>query len=99
MPMVLPMFIPPAPQQAPQLAGPAEVFYGRGAVKFGPGAKPMADVTDFQGRKAQAREALELALEGEGGENQAENAYERLMALAEENPAATVDELMKIVRG
>lgn len=98
-PMFMPSFTPPAPQQAPQPAGPAEVFYGRGAVKFGPGAKPMADVTDFQGRKAQAREALELALEGEGGENQAENAYERLMSLAAENPAATVDELMKIVRG
>lgn len=97
-PMFMPSFTPPAPQQVPQPAGPAEVFYGRGAVKFGPGAKPMADVTDFQGRKAQAREALELALEGEGGENQAENAYERLMALADD-PAMNINDLMKIVRG
>lgn len=67
-------------------------------MKFGPGAKPMADVTDFQGRKAQAKEAMELALEGEGGENQAENAYERLMALADD-PAMTINDLMNIVRG
>ena len=78
--------------------GLADVFYGKGAVKFGPGAKSMADVTDFQGRKAQAKEAMELALEGEGGENGAEDAYTRLMSLAQENPAATVDELMKIIR-
>ncbi len=88
------------PQQAPGQVfrpGVADVFYGKGAVKFGPGARSMADVTDFQGRKAQARESLELALEGEGGENQAEDAYTRLMAMAEENPAATIDELMKII--
>lgn len=46
---------------------------------------------------AQAKESLELALEGEGGENRAQDAYERLMAMADENPAATVDELMKII--
>jgi hypothetical protein len=40
---------------------------------------------------------MELALEGEGGENASEDAYTRLMSLAEENPAATVDELMKII--
>jgi hypothetical protein len=57
----------------------------------------MADVTDFQGRKEQARRSMELALEGEGGENASEDAYTRLMSLAEENPAATVDELMKII--
>lgn len=57
----------------------------------------MADPTDFQGRMAKAKEAMELALEGEGGENKAEDAYERLMSMAQENPAATVDELMKII--
>jgi hypothetical protein len=40
---------------------------------------------------------MELALEGEGGENGSEDAYTRLMSLAEENPVATVDELMKII--
>ena len=40
---------------------------------------------------------MELALEGEGDENRAEDAYERLMSMAEENPAATVDELMRII--
>lgn len=57
----------------------------------------MADPTDFQGRMRQAKESMELALEGEGGENKAEDAYERLMSMAQENPAATVDELMKII--
>ncbi len=76
----------------------ADVFYA-GAVKFAGDkgkAQSMADVADFQGRAARAREAMELALEGEGGEN-ADNAYERLMAMADENPAATVDELMRII--
>ena len=76
--------------------GLANVFYAE-AVKFGPKGQAMADPTDFQGRKARAREAMELALEGEGGENQANNAYERLMALAEENPVATINELMRII--
>ena len=40
---------------------------------------------------------MELALEGEGGENEADDAYERLMALSEQNPAATIDELMRII--
>jgi len=88
-----------APQQAaPQAPGVADVFYA-GAVKFGGDkgkSQSMASATDFQGRMAQAKEAMELALEGEGGEN-AENAYERLMSMAQENPAATVDELMKII--
>lgn len=84
----------PAPQLRPGLA---DVFYGKGAVRFGPGAKSMADVTDFQGRKEQARRSMELALEGEGGENQADDAYTRLMALAQEDPAATVEELMNII--
>ncbi len=75
----------------------ADVFYGKGAVQFGPGAPSMADVTDFQGRKAQARRSLELALEGEGGENQQEDAYTRLMALADESPTATIDELMDLI--
>lgn len=57
----------------------------------------MADVTDFQGRREQARESMELALNGKGGENQQEDAYTRLMALADENPVATIDELMKII--
>lgn len=91
------------PQQAPQQMAAmsprlADVFYGKGAVKFGPGAGKMADPTDFQGRMRQAKESMELALEGEGGENKAEDAYERLMSMAQENPAATVDELMKIIR-
>jgi hypothetical protein len=88
------------PSQPSQQAGVlplADVFYGKGAVKFGPGEGMMADPTDFQGRMAQAKEAMELALEGEGGENRAEDAYERLMALADERPADTVDELMKII--
>jgi hypothetical protein len=75
----------------------ADVFYGKGAVQFGAKSKSMADVTDFQGRKEQARRSMELALEGEGGENGADDAYTRLMALADENPAATIDELMKII--
>lgn len=85
-----------AAQPAPIRPGLADVFYGKGAVQFGRGAKSMADITDFQGRKEQARRSMELALEGEGGEN-AENAYERLMSMAQENPGATVDELMKII--
>jgi hypothetical protein len=77
--------------------GVADVFYA-GALRFGPGAKQsMADPTDFQGRARKARESMELALEGEDGENGAEDAYTRLMALADENPAATIDELMKII--
>jgi hypothetical protein len=86
-----------AAQPAPIRPGLADVFYGKGAVQFGRGAKSMADITDFQGRKEQARRSMELALEGEGGENGSEDAYTRLMSLAEENPAATVDELMKII--
>jgi hypothetical protein len=93
-----------APQQAPQMAAMsprlADVFYGKGAVKFAGdkgNRQSMADVTDFQGRMRQAKESMELALEGEGGENKAQDAYERLMSMAQENPAATVDELMKII--
>lgn len=93
--MAMPQAPAPAPA-APQKPGVADVFYA-GAVKFGPGAASMAAPTDFQGRMAQAKEAMELALEGEGGENKAQDAYERLMAMADENPAATVDELMKII--
>lgn len=91
--------IPEAPAQQPSRPGLADVFYGKGAVRFGPDAPSMADVTDFQGRKAQARRSMELALEGAGGENQAEDAYERLMSLAQESPAATVDQLMQIIEG
>jgi hypothetical protein len=86
-----------AAQPAPIRPGVADVFYGKGAVQFGEKSKSMADVTDFQGRKEQARRSMELALEGEGGENASEDAYTRLMSLAEENPAATIDELMKII--
>ena len=75
----------------------ADVFYGKGAVQFGPGAASMASAADFQGRKEQARRSMELALEGQGGENGAEDAYTRLMSLAQENPAATVEELMNII--
>ena len=84
-------------QQQAARPGLADVFYGKGAVEFGQKARSMADVSDFQGRKEQARQSLELALEGDGGENRAQDAYTRLMALAEENPAATIDELMKII--
>lgn len=74
----------------------ADVFYGKGAVRFGPGAGRMADPTDFQGRMRQAKESMELALDGEGGENQAEDAYERLMAMADD-PAMTANELLEYV--
>lgn len=85
-----------APAQAPQKPGLADAFY-YGAVKFGPGEGRMADPTDFQGRMRKAKESMELALEGKAGENETQDAYERLMAMADENPAATVDELMKII--
>jgi hypothetical protein len=42
---------------------------------------------------------MELALEGAGGENQADDAYERLISLAQESPESTVEELMKIIEG
>lgn len=77
--------------------GLANVFYGKGAVEFGPGAESMAAVSDFQGQKAQAGNAMELALEGKGGENAANDAYTRLMALASQDSSATVDELMRII--
>lgn len=93
--MVMPQAAAPAPA-APMKPELANVFYS-GAVKFGPGAESMAAPTDFQGRMAQARESMELALEGKAGENETQDAYERLMAMADENPAATVDELMKII--
>lgn len=91
--------IPEAQAQQPFRPGLADVFYGKGAVRFGPDAPSMADVTDFQGRKAQARRSMELALEGAGGENQADDAYERLISLAQESPESTVEELMKIIEG
>lgn len=59
----------------------------------------MADPTDFQGRKAQAREAMELALEGNADENMTEDAVEQIIRLAQEDQGATVDELMKIIEG
>ncbi len=89
--------IPEAQAQQPFRPGLADVFYGKGALEFGPGAAAMADVADFQGRKAQARRSMELALDAAGGENQADDAYERLMSLAKESPAATVEELMNII--
>lgn len=89
---------PSQPAQQTGVLPLADVFYGRGAVKFGPDAGRMADPTDFQGRMAQAKEAMELALEGEGGENRAEDAYDRLMALADERPAETVDALMQMIK-
>lgn len=94
--MAMPQAAAPAAPMKPELAN---VFYA-GAVKFaGDKGKEqgMADVADFQGRMAQARESMELALEGKAGENETQDAYERLMAMADENPAATVDELMKII--
>ena len=91
--------IPEAQAQQPFRPGLADVFYGKGALEFGPGAAAMADVADFQGRKAQARRSMELALDAAGGENQADDAYERLMSLAKESPAATVQELMNIIEG
>lgn len=84
----------------------ANVFYYT-AMKFGGGKggqQSMASQTDFQGQKMKLEDAMELAMQ----ENDAENAdsdgtpksaYERLMSMAEENPSATVDELMKIVNG
>ena len=93
--MAMPQAPAPAPA-APMKPGVADVFYA-GAVKFGPGAASMAAPTDFQGRLAQAKEAMELALEGEGGENKAEDAYERLIAMADENPIATADKLLEYV--
>lgn len=77
----------------------ANVFYYQ-AMKFGGGEKSrqaMASETDFQGQMMRARDSMELALEGEGGENESQDAYERLMALSEQNPAATIDELMRII--
>jgi hypothetical protein len=91
--------IPEAQAQQPFRPGLADVFYGKGALEFGAGAASMADVADFQGRKAQARRSMELALEGAGGENQADDAYERLISLAQESPESTVEELMKIIEG
>ena len=80
--------------------GLANVFYA-GAVKFaGDKGKEqgMADVADFQGRMAQARESMELALEGKAGENETQDAYERLMSVADD-PAVTINDLMKIIEG
>lgn len=77
----------------------ADVFYA-GALSFaGDKGKPqsMASVTDFQGRMSKARESMELALEGKAGENQMEDAYERLMSMAQEAPAETIEELMRII--
>lgn len=76
------------------------MFYA-GAVKFaGDKGKEqgMADVADFQGRMAQARESMELALEGKAGENETQDAYERLMSVADD-PAVTINDLMKIIEG
>lgn len=95
------MAMPQAPAPAaPMAPGLANVFYA-GAVKFaGDKGKEqgMADVADFQGRMAQARESMELALEGKAGENETQDAYERLMSVADD-PAVTINDLMKIIEG
>lgn len=92
----------PAPQQQPGRPFEpklADVFYYQ-AMKFGGGkrgAQAMADPTDFQGQAMRARESMELAMEGEGGENLEKDAYQRLMELAEANPSATIEELLNII--
>lgn len=78
-----------------------EAFYYK-ALKYGkPGrrAQPMADVTDFQGQAAAARDAMELALEGAANENVTQDAVDQILAMSQENPAATVEELMQIIEG
>lgn len=78
-----------------------EAFY-YGAMKYGqPGAKAqsMAEVTDFQGRAAAARDAMELALEGSADENMTQDAVDQIIAMSQENPAATIEELMQIIEG
>ena len=95
--MAMPQAAAPAAPMKPELAN---VFYA-GAVKFaGDKGKEqgMADVADFQGRMAQARESMELALEGKAGENETQDAYERLMSVADD-PAVTINDLMKIIEG
>lgn len=75
-----------------------EAFYYQ-AMKYGPQGhrQAMADPTDFQGRVARTRDAMELAIEGATTENETEDIVDQVMALAEENPTATVEELMNIV--
>ena len=94
------MFVPPAQAPAapavPFKPTTAEVFYGRGAVSYGPGAESMASVTDFQGQKRQTAKALRLALDGEDGENRPEDVVDHLMNLAG-RPETTVEDLIDII--
>ena len=95
--------MPMPQQQVSQLSDlpKYEAFY-YGALKYGqPGkrAQSMADVTDFQGRAAKARDAMELALEGSADENMTQDAVDQIIAMSQENPAATIEELMQIIEG
>jgi hypothetical protein len=86
--------------QIPELPRYEAFYYG--ALKYGPQGKQaqtMADPTDFQGRAARAKEAMELALEGNADENMTEDAVQRIIDLAQEDQGATVDELMQIIEG
>ncbi len=87
-----------AVSQLAQLPGYEAFYYG--ALKYGqPGkrAQSMAEVTDFQGRAAAARDAMELALEGSADENMTQDAVDQIIAMSQENPAATIEELMQII--
>lgn len=75
-----------------------EAFYYQ-AMKYGPQGRlqAMADPTDFQGRIARTKDAMELAIEGAATENEAEDVVEKVMALAEENPEMTVEGLIDLI--
>lgn len=80
----------------PQKPGVADVFYGKGAVQFGPGAGKMASVTDFQGQKQQTARALRLALDGGTGENRPEDVAEMIANIAGRQET-TVEDLLDII--
>jgi hypothetical protein len=87
----------PAPAPAAQMRpATADVFYGKGAVEFGPGSRSMASATDFQGQKRQTAKALRLALDGGDSENRPEDAVEQILGLANRQET-TVDDLMDII--
>lgn len=86
----------PAPAPAPIKPGVADVFYGKGAVQFGPGSASMASATDFQGQKRQTARALRLALDGDNRENRPEDAAEMIANLASRQET-TVDDLLDII--
>lgn len=94
--MYVPQQAAPAPAPAPIKPGVADVFYGKGAVQFGPGAEGMASVTDFQGQKRQTARALRLALEGGDSENRPQDAVEQILNLASRQET-TIEDLMDII--